>query len=250
MKKNPFTLIELLVVIAIIAILAAMLLPALSAARERARASSCVSNLKQLGLGMMGYANDNGGFLPSYYQGETTDKLIFWPTQLMASYQVNGRVFDCPSLLDTPAAFSSTADGDWIAKTSSRLYTSAFKQPDYGFNNRMMKTITASVHAVAEPPLGSFTQPSETCLLADVYTNGNKERGQYVLSVVYTDKTNTAMIDNRHSGTLNVSFADGHVETLRASGSKDTFDANNNPYKKDAPFNIKLAENPFWMPQI
>ena len=62
MKK--FTLIELLVVIAIIAILAAMLLPALSAARERARTASCVSNIKNLGLGIVMYANDNEDYVP------------------------------------------------------------------------------------------------------------------------------------------------------------------------------------------
>ena len=143
-SRRGFTLIELLVVIAIIAILAALLLPALSAAKQRAWTSNCTSNLRQIGLGMRMFADEDGGRYPEsggdiYW--DATDpgtKKQSWMQQIFA-YVGSTNVFNCPGNVQLPtdvqgpfnyfngcnAAYVATG-GFAAIKSDSIVFTSAF----------------------------------------------------------------------------------------------------------------------------
>ncbi len=120
-RTKEFTLIELLVVIAIIAILAAMLLPALNQARDRAKQSLCINNLKQQGLGMIQYTGDYDGIITPFYSQSNNNSYCDWPKQI-AEYISKGnfshrseKVYPwslCPLAQYTSAGYITNATTD------------------------------------------------------------------------------------------------------------------------------------------
>lgn len=210
--RKAFTLIELLVVIAIIAILASILFPVFAQAREKARAASCSSNFKQLGVAFTMYLQDyNEVVLPRYSAcpalgpSATPDAPTLW-TSTIQPYVKNQQVFVCPS--STKSVYGET----W----NTRSAVSA------GYN----QTISGWYYTTADgcgrmilPTLSSIQYPAKNVMFADSMPGALADGyrgylfGNTALNVPYNAPGVTAgSLGARHSGGTNLTFFDGHAK--------------------------------------
>ncbi len=212
--RKGFTLIELLVVIAIIVILAAILFPVFARARENARRTNCLSNQKQIALGMMMYAQDYDERLVANEYTVT----VHWPF-LIEPYVKNFQVFRCPSV-HTPVGFSTT---------SYRQYWSTYALP-----GTASQPAHVAIYSQGGTALAAINEPSRTWMIVEsAYSYPTRDTyvedgmGWYVVNFRALAKgavpENPAGYFNyfRHLDGSNVAFADGHVKWIKNGDGKN-----------------------------
>ena len=202
-SRRGFTLIELLVVIAIIAILAAILFPVFARAREKARQASCSSNLKQIGLAAMMYANDyDESFLPMN-AGSPGGKTI-WAATLVQPYVKNMQIFSCPSF----AGAGPRVCGCNGANEFERYLSYGFNCGNGGQGGTAMPAWRGPMGV----KLATMTAPAETLFSGD---SGCVNIGPG--SLYPSQGTTCPNYDARHNEMINLAYCDGHVKSIKPS---------------------------------
>jgi prepilin-type N-terminal cleavage/methylation domain-containing protein/prepilin-type processing-associated H-X9-DG protein len=215
--RAAFTLIELLVVIAIIAIIAAILFPVFASAREKARQTSCLSNLKQIGLGALMYAQDYDERMIGTELGEEPE--YFWG-DMIQPYAKNRQILTCPSesnkvqFSDPVAGFPDGISVEW----------------SYHYAVNDVKDAQGNGIGAAFQPLAAFTLPAETLFIVDGWPaasepdeNDTPERHEIRWVLGSRDAVHNAGDDGnpRHQSGFNFVACDGHAKWRRREKKAD-----------------------------
>jgi len=209
-RKGSFTLIELLVVIAIIAILASLLLPALSRARDLAKSTSCVNRLKQHGAAFMSYSDAYKGVIPPVRYENAAGENVYWTKIFFDLHLLKLIEFSCPGRV---------GDNYWYRKwrknpPDTGMDTNLQIYPEYGLNLQL--AYYAGYRASTK--FGKMKKPSSLILLADSSFQSNPLLGSaYVEQSPYSTSKMVAWPVHDNSRVLNALFCDGHVNHFKSS---------------------------------
>ena len=215
-SRKAFTLIELLVVIAIISILAAILFPVFARARESARRTSCLSNLKQQGLGVMMYVQDYDETFPFTRANDTQtygfSTYCYWMVRIYP-YTKNSQIFVCPSSSQETAAHNYTNP-----ELGGAVSLAGGNNHNYGANQYVMAFSSTADNKVDVVKLSALNAPSMLPIIFDC-TMGVTNNLWRIINPNDTNvftSTSGPIVESyaRHLGGSNILFADGHVKFL------------------------------------